>query len=173
MASDSTGNESAKAGKCGIISLLVADRFGVLQRICGAFSRRGLNIASITVGRTEQEGLSRITIATSGDEARISQTIYQLDKIEDVRNVRVLGPDTIAYEALMAKVACGNSAERTDMLGLLGLFGGRVLSIRKGEIAFEMHGKPEDVDTFIGMIAEFHKKEFVRTGVTALELSRE
>ena len=41
-----------------VISILVANYSGVLNRVSGLFSRRGYNIDSLTVGTTEVEDIS-------------------------------------------------------------------------------------------------------------------
>ena len=61
MATERNGKEANQIGhKLYIISMLVEDRFGVLQRIAGVFSRRGFNMDTITVGKTHTPGVSQI-----------------------------------------------------------------------------------------------------------------
>ena len=68
---------------------LVEDRPGVLTRVASMFRRRGFNIASLAVGKSEQPGLSRMTFVVSGDEDTVSQVTKQLDKlIEVIRGIR-------------------------------------------------------------------------------------
>ncbi|MBI5635496.1 acetolactate synthase small subunit, partial [Candidatus Micrarchaeota archaeon] len=78
---------SEAAGSRSLISLVVKDEVGVMQRICGVFSRRGFNLDSITVGSTGEAGLSRMTIATSGSKKSEEQAIKQLSKLIDVIKV--------------------------------------------------------------------------------------
>src|SRR3569832_2863698 len=66
------------------IAVLVQDQPGVLQRVSGLFGRRGFNIDSITVGSSEECGLSRMIITTNGDDAMIEQIQKQLYKLIDV-----------------------------------------------------------------------------------------
>ena len=68
-------------------SVLVNDRPGVLTRIAGLFARRGFNISSITVGTAEEEGVSRMTIVSHGDEAMAMQVLTQVGKLVDVLDV--------------------------------------------------------------------------------------
>ena len=69
------------------IAVLVNDQPGVLQRVSGLFGRRGFNIESITVGASEEEGLSRMTIVTTGDDNLLEQVSKQLYKLIDVIKV--------------------------------------------------------------------------------------
>ena len=69
------------------ISVIVADRAGVLTRVSGLFSRRGYNIESLAVGETDLPGISRITLVVNGDERVIEQVSKQLYKLIDVIKV--------------------------------------------------------------------------------------
>ena len=67
-----------------ILSVLVKNSAGVLSRVSGLFSRRGYNIDSLTVGRTENKEISRMTITLNGDDDVLEQVKKQEDKLEDV-----------------------------------------------------------------------------------------
>ena len=67
-----------------VIGMLVANHSGVLTRISGMFARRGFNIDSLTVGVTEIEGLSRMTVTMTGTDYERDQMLKQLDKLFDV-----------------------------------------------------------------------------------------
>ncbi|MBF6595702.1 MAG: acetolactate synthase small subunit, partial [Thermaceae bacterium] len=70
-----------------VVSVLVQDQPGVLQRIAGLIARRGFNIESLAVGRTHQEGLSRLSLAVSGDEGVLEQVEKQLNRLVEVIKV--------------------------------------------------------------------------------------
>ena len=59
-----------------VISTLVEDKPGVLQKVAGMFNRRGFNIDSITVGESEVEGLSRMVITVRADKKGLERTGY-------------------------------------------------------------------------------------------------
>ena len=71
-----------------ILSVLVRNSSGVLTRVSGLFSRRGFNIDSLTVGRTEEEDISRMTIVIAGDIEVVEQVIKQINKLEDIINIQ-------------------------------------------------------------------------------------
>ena len=70
-----------------VLSVLVRNSSGVLTRVSGLFSRRGFNIDSLTVGRTENSEISRMTIALNGGLEELEQFTKQLNKLEDVLRV--------------------------------------------------------------------------------------
>lgn len=57
---------------------------GALSRVVGLFSQRNYNIDSLTVAPTEDTSLSRLTLTTTGDDARIEQITKHLNKLVDV-----------------------------------------------------------------------------------------
>ena len=71
-----------------VLSLLVDNTAGVLARVSGLFSRRGYNIESLTVGTTADERYSRMTVVSFGDQKILEQIKNQLEKLEDVRDIK-------------------------------------------------------------------------------------
>ena len=84
-----------------VLSLLVDNTAGVLARVAGLFSRRGYNIESLTVGVTADPRYSRMTVVSLGDQTVLEQIKNQLDKLEDVRDIKELKPDRSVYRELM------------------------------------------------------------------------
>ena len=83
-----------------VFQLLVENSSGVLSRISGLFSRRGYNIESITAGVTANPRYSRITIIASGDDDILEQIERQVEKLVDVRSIKVLEPKDSVYREL-------------------------------------------------------------------------
>src|SRR5213080_2187505 len=87
------------------ISLLVKDHPGVMQRITSLFTRRGYNMESITVGASEESGLSRIVIVTTCDNSQVEQMVNQLLKLIDVYEATLLRPqETVTRELALLKI---------------------------------------------------------------------
>ena len=88
-----------------VLSVLVDNTSGVLNRIAGLFSRRGYNIDSLTVGETENPLYSRMTIVVTGDDDILEQIIKQITKLEDVKRVDVLEPsNSVTRELILVKI---------------------------------------------------------------------
>ena len=93
-----------------VLSLLVDNTAGVLSRVAGMFSRRGYNIESLTVGVTADPRYSRMTVVSLGDQTVLEQIKNQLNKLEDVRDIKELHPDRSVYrELMMIKVRAGSN----------------------------------------------------------------
>ena len=101
------------------ISALVQDRPGVLARIAGLFRRRGFNIASLAVGRSEQTGLSRMTFVVEGQEKPLANISSQLNKLIDVVEASDISDKNIVWRELaLIKVKC-NASQRTKLMHIL------------------------------------------------------
>ena len=88
-----------------VLSVLVDNTSGVLNRVAGLFSRRGYNIDSLTVGVTQDPRYSRMTIVVTGDDDIIEQIIKQIEKLVDVNKVEVLEDNnSVCRELILTKV---------------------------------------------------------------------
>src|SRR5579875_320533 len=103
-----------------ILSVIVNNRMGVLNRITGLFLKRGINIQSITVGPTETEGLSRMTIVLNVDSERTTeQVMKQLHKQIDVLKVSdITEQATVTRELVLIRVAV-TPQTRAEVTGLI------------------------------------------------------
>src|SRR5690606_19886547 len=96
-------------GMSHVLSLLVEDKPGLLTRVAGLFARRGFNIESLAVGKTEIEGLSRITVVVDVEQAPLEQVTKQLNKLINVIKVVELDPTlTVEREHMLIKVRVDN-----------------------------------------------------------------
>ena len=158
-----------------IISLLVNNHFGVLTRVTGLFSRRGYNIVSLSVGETHQQGFSRITIQTRTDGAGIRQVIQQLQKLEDVHQVRLLpGAETVSRELLLVKIIAPSS-RREKLAEELAEFTGNYKTVYsdESEMILEFTGGGAQCEGFLEIISAHTVTELCRTGVTAMSTTGE
>ncbi|CAH1666814.1 MAG: acetolactate synthase small subunit [Chelatococcus sp.] len=157
------------------LAVIVDNEPGVLARIAGLFSGRGYNIESLTVSETEHEKhLSRITIVTTGTEAEIEQIKAQLARLVPVHRVRDLSDEgpTIERELVLLKVV-GQGDQRVEALRLAQAFGARTLDATLSSFVFEFTGALDDVERFIGIMADCGLVEVSRTGVAAMSRGAE
>lgn len=151
------------------ISVLVANKFGVLARVAGLFSGRGYNISSLTVHETEDPQFSKMTIVTSGDSAVLEQIDKQLRKLVDVVQVDDLtGSRFIEREMALLKLRTGSNEARSQIIQLVEIFHGTIVSVSPDEIGVEIAGKSDRLDNFIELVREFGIIEMARSGRVAI-----
>ncbi len=151
-----------------VLSVLVENYSGVLNRVAGLFSRRGYNIDSLTVGETADPKYSRMTIVVTGDDDILEQIIKQISKLEEVIKVDVLeGGQSVIRELIMIKVKA-NETERQQITALTDIFRGNIVDVAKESLMIELIGNPSKLEAFIKMLDGFKILKLVRTGITGL-----
>lgn len=154
------------------ISILVNNKFGALARIASLFSLRGYNIDSLTVNKTENPEVSRMTIVTFGDTGVIEQIEKQLLKLEDVEGVTDLNSELfIERELCLIKIKAPHE-KRPEILSLVEIFDGKIVNVQADEIGIEVSGQTRKIENFIELIGVYGIIEIARTGSTAISAQR-
>lgn len=110
------------------ISVLVENKPGVLARVSSLFRRRNFNIESLTVGTTDREDISRMTIVVNGDLRVVEQVMKQLNKLIDVIKVSDVTEKSVERELVLIKVKA-TSETRGEIVELANIFRGRVVDV--------------------------------------------
>jgi acetolactate synthase I/III small subunit len=152
-----------------VLSALVQNHAGVLSRVSGLFSRRGYNIDSLTVGETQEPGVSRMTIVVMGDEATIEQIQKQLEKLVEVAAVRRLEHSKAVYRELALVKVAATHQSRSDIVQIASIFRARIVDVSTESMTVEVTGDVEKVDGLIELLAPYGIRELARTGIAALE----
>lgn len=152
-----------------VLSVLVRNSSGVLSRVSGLFSRRGYNIDSLTVGRTEDRTISRMTITLKGDNDVLEQVKKQLDKLEDVIKVMEIKPNkSVIRELVLIKVKA-DAEKRAAINEIVKIFRCKIIDVSVDTLTIELTGDENKISALIKLMEEYGIEELVRTGVTALE----
>ena len=149
------------------ISALVQDRPGVLARIAGLFRRRGFNIASLAVGRSEQPGLSRMTFVVEGPNEVVRHVSAQLDRLIDVVEVRDITEKNIVWRELALIKVTADALARREILELVNIFRVNVIDIGAESLTVEISGGRQKIDSFIELVRKLGIEEVIRTGRVA------
>ena len=151
------------------ISILVENRPGVLARVSHVFARRGFNLESLAVSRTEDHTVSRITVVVAGDDNQFKQIGNQLFKLIDV--IKVIDhthDDLVGRELALIKIKCEDAATRTGVLQIAEIYQAKVVASDLGTLMIEVTGKSSKVDAMQAMLANHEILELVRTGLIVL-----
>ena len=149
-----------------ILAVLVENRFGVLARIAGVFSRRGFNIFSLAVAPTDDATLSRIIIVVDVHNTDVAQITKQLDKLVNVLEITELQPATSIERELMLARVIGAAPEAVEQL--LTQYGGSIVDSNDKEIIVSLHAHPDQLDLCESALHKFGILELQRTGRIAL-----
>ena len=151
-----------------VISTLVEDKPGVLQKVAGMFNRRGFNIDSITVGNSEVEGQSRMVITVHADEKGLEQVMKQLNKLIDVIKIKDITKNAVKRELCLVKVNVPDAKARAEIMQYTNIFRAHILDVSEETLLIELTGDKKKVNAFISLVENFGIKRIARTGLTAM-----
>lgn len=151
-----------------IITAVVQNRSGVLNRLTGLLQKRQFNIESISVGRTETDGISRMTFVVDvADFRKLEQLTKQLNKQIDVIKVSDLTDQAVvARELALIKVVC-TPQHRMEIQGIIDPFRADVIDVSRDSLSIQVTGKPEKIEAVIDLLRPYGIKDIARTGITA------
>jgi len=156
-----------------VIMALVQNKPGVLAHVAGMFAARGFNIDSLVVGRTEEPGVSRMTIVAVGDDNVLEQIRKQLEKIVDVVKVRDFQEVSYVERDLMLLRVHAPAEKRPQVVELVNLFRGRVVDVSRKSLIVELAGPEVKLEAFIDLVRPYGIGELARTGVIAMKRGKQ
>ncbi len=146
------------------LSVYVANKPGVLMRICQVFARRGFNIDSLVVSQGRDARFSRMTIGLSGDPEGLDQIIKQVSKLVDVIHCfEHTLDDSVTKELVLVKLQV-SSSDRALALQVTEHFSGKTVDLTPTSMIVMITGDSPKVDAAISMFSQFEIIETVRTG---------
>ncbi len=148
---------------------LVEDKPGVLNRVASLFRRRAFNIESLTVGHTEQEGVSRMTIvvdSTRTDTQKVVQNLYKLVNVLHVEDVTEA--PSVMRDLALIKVSANGGGTRAEVLQIVETFRARVVDVALKTLMIEVTGTDEKINGLVDVLRPYGIVEMVRTGRVAM-----
>lgn len=151
-----------------VLSMLVEDKPGLLTRVAGLFARRGFNIESLAVGKSEIPGLSRITVVVDVEQGPLEQVTKQLNKLINVIKIVELDPaQTVEREHMLIKVKVDNTT-RSQILEATNLFRARIVDVSTDALVIEVTGDTAKVQALLRVLEPYGIKEIAQSGLLAI-----
>lgn len=157
-----------------VVSALVVDRPGTLNRVAGLFRARSFNIESLTVGTTLERGRSRMTVVVRGDEAHLHQVLAQLERlievieVEDLTHTGRVEQELVLLE-LVAPSSAGATATVTDAIARAS---GTVISTDGDVWRVRLTASPAQVEEALDELRPHGLRDLVRAGSVAMSTGR-
>jgi acetolactate synthase-1/3 small subunit len=152
-----------------IITALVQNEAGTLNRLVSLFRRRGFSLASLNAGDCEQEGLSRCTMVLKADQNELNQCLRQLEKLIDVVEVEDLGRnESVRRELCLVRVDAA-SGQRSEVVEIVNVLGGKIVHLTQQSVTVEFTDEPLKIEQLIHMLEPYGIGEIVRTGLVAMK----
>jgi acetolactate synthase-1/3 small subunit len=146
----------------------VEDRPGVLNRVASLFRRRAFNIESLTVGHTQEPGVSRMTIVVDGERTDTEKVVQNLYKLVNVIRVDdVTEEPSVMRDLALIKVMARNG-NRSEVMQIVETFRARVVDVGLETLTVEVTGTEEKINGLVEVLRPFGVEEMVRTGRVAM-----
>jgi acetolactate synthase-1/3 small subunit len=153
-----------------LISLLLENKPGALMRVTGLVSARGYNIESLTVARTLDPELSRMSIVVDVEPNQRAQVLKQMNKLINVLQAVDLSEGPAVRRELVLLRVRATMQNRTAILKEAEIFGARAVDSSVEGFALEATGDPEKLDEFIDVMRSYGEIEVTRSGLVAVSL---
>lgn len=148
---------------------LVEDKPGVLTRVASLFRRRNYNIESLTVGHTENPGISRMTIVVDSARTNVEKVAQNLYKLVNVIQVEdVTERPNVLRDLALIKVQAGGGSARSEIMQLVDTFRARVVDVALDTLMVEVTGTEDKIDGLVDVLRPYGIVEMVRTGRVAM-----
>jgi acetolactate synthase-1/3 small subunit len=148
---------------------LVEDKPGVLNRTASLFRRRAFNIESLTVGHTEEPGVSRMTIVVDSaktDVKKVAQNLYKLVNVIKVEDITE--HPCVMRDLALIKVKANGGGSRSEVLQIVDTFRARVVDVSPNTLMIEVTGTEDKIDGLVEVLRPYGIVELVRTGRVAM-----
>lgn len=150
------------------LSILVQNNPGVLSRVAGLFTRRSYNIESITVGATDDPGISRMTIVVDGDQRTVEQITKNVHKLIEVLKVTDLTHDDMVDRELALIKVASDAQNRSEILHIVDIFRAKIVDVSERSVIVEVTGDEGKIDAMVRLLRPHGIRELVRTGKVAM-----
>ena len=154
------------------ISLLMENKPGALMRVTGLLTQRGYNIESLTVARTLDPTLSRMTIGVDVDAKQRAQVIKQMNKLINVLQASDLTETPAVMRELVLLRVRAAMEHRTAILKEAEIFGARVVDSSVEGFALEVTGESEKLEEFVSVMESYGEIDVTRSGTVAVSLEQ-
>lgn len=153
------------------IALYVENEVGVLAKISGLFAGKSYNLKSLTVGTTEKEDISRMTISSTCDDLTFEQIKKQLNRMVEVIKVMDLTETPIHMKELMfAKIRKCTEIDKAEIFRIADVFSVEVTDIGTDSVLLECKLTERRNNELIQLLnSRFGSVEIVRGGAVAIE----
>ena len=153
-----------------VIAILLENEAGVLFRVAGLFSARGYNIESLTVAKTHDRKLSRMTVVTEGSDKLVNQVINQLNKLVGIVKIQDLSKgEHTERETVLVKVQYSVvSGDASSLKEVAQQYNANIVACEEGTCLFELTAATAEIDRFINTLNRHSIVEVVRSGVISL-----
>jgi len=151
------------------ISIFTEDHIGILNRITIIFTRRHINIDSLTVSETEVKGIFRFTIVVCETREKVRKVVKQLERQIEIFEAYYHTVDEVIHQEIaLYKLPISAIAQGAKLEIILRRHHARILTVESEFLVIEKSGHKDETQSLLEQLEEFGVMEFVRSGRVAI-----
>ena len=151
------------------LSVFTENKAGLLMRVVMVFTRRHINIESLTTSQSSIQGIFRFTIVVNVTEEQVKKLVQQLDKQVDVMKAFYYeDEDIINQEVALYKVPIEAYQDPGKMILLMRKHAARILTVEKEFVVIEKTGLESETEALLDELRQYGIYQFVRSGRVAI-----
>jgi acetolactate synthase-1/3 small subunit len=155
-----------------IISAFTENHIGLLNRITIIFTRRKINIESLTVSESALAGISKFTIVVDTTEDKVSKVVKQIDKLVEVLKAYYHTNDQMIYQEIaLYKVPTEALTNSNQIESLVRQYNARILEVTPDYTVIEKTGHKDETQALFEGLNQFGVLQFIRSGRVAITRS--
>ncbi len=155
-----------------IISAFTENHIGLLNRITIIFTRRKINIESLTVSESALAGISKFTIVVNDTQDKVSKVVKQIDKLVEVLKAYYHTNEEMIYQEIaLYKVPTEALTSSNQIESLVRQYNARILEVTSDYTVIEKTGKKEETQELFERLNQFGVLQFNRSGRVAITRS--
>lgn len=161
-------NAPEGAARTHTLVISISERPGAVDRVVGLLRRRRANMQTLTIGRSEQADVTRITAMTNDSEVGVEQLVEQVRKVVDVRHVTSFSSEHIVERELALIKVKSDPLHSHAIIELGHQFGAHIADLAPDTVTFEVTGSTVQVEKLVNLLQPFGIREIARTGSVAM-----
>ena len=151
------------------VTIFSENRVGLLNQISIIYTRRKLNIESLSVSPSSIKGIHKFTITSYSDRETIEKLVKQVEKRIGVLKSFFYNDDEIIYQEIaLYKVPTSNLIEEPNLEKIIRKYNARILEMAKDYTILEKTGHPEETESLFEELKRHDIRQFVRSGRVAV-----
>lgn len=147
---------------------------GLLNQITIIFTRRQLNIETLSVSPSAIPGVHKFTITTFSSEETMDRVVKQIDKRVDILKAYYNTDDNLVYQEIaLYKLSTERFIKMDSVEALIRKYDARILDMNENCVVLEKSGHYEETQALFKELSEsIGVLQFIRSGRIAITKSK-
>ena len=147
------------------IAVFTENQVGLLNRISIIFTRRGINLESVSSSPSAEAGVHKMNFLVAGEREGLEKGVKQIEKCVDVLKAFLYTDDEIVYqEVALYKVPTVRLLDEPNLERIIRVHNARILEITRDYTVIEKTGHETETQALYDLLTQYGIQQFIRSG---------